>query len=258
MSVEKSLRATAAAFAAVAALCLTSLLPTACVAAPRVKLVVTPRPIPGFAATGDRLGAGAEVETKVTITGDEYDAAPSPLVGIEFAAPAGVAIDPAGFASCSIAALEESGVTACPRRSLAGPPGEGLGIVSFGGSRVYEKVKINSVFAASGGLTFFVEGDSPAFFQIPEKSHWLMAAPPYGPELVIEVPLVETLPGAPDASVLSFKVTIGAAYRRHGRTVSYLTLPPRCPRGGAPLRMQLKFLSGETTTVGFKQPCPKR
>jgi hypothetical protein len=39
------------------------------------------------------------------------------------------------------------------------------------------------------------------------------------------LPLVETVPGALDASILSFKVTVGAAYKKGKKTVSYITLP---------------------------------
>jgi len=35
-------------------------------------------------------------------------------------------------------------------------------------------------------------------------------------------------------------------------------VPKSCPKGGAPLKFELKFMSGETVTVAYKQPCPKR
>jgi hypothetical protein len=226
-------------------------------AAPTVTFKVTPRPIPGFPGTGNILGAGAEVESHVKISGSEYGGFPSPLTGIHFFTPRGVKVDSAGFATCASSVLEAFGTSACPERSKAGPVGEGLGVVSFGGSRVYEKVSINSVFSTVGGLIFYAEGTTPAYFQVLEKAHWSSAAPPYSQELLVEVPLVETVPEAPDASILSFNVTIGAAYRKGSRMVSYITLPKHCPRGGAPLKAELKFLSGETSTVAFKQPCPK-
>ena len=109
--------------------------------------------------------------------------------------------------------LEASGAAGCPDDSRAGPTGEGLGVVSFGGERVNEKVSIQDFFAPGGGLTFYVEGRTPTSFQVLEKAAWMTAAAPYGPELVIEVPLVETVPGADDASILSFRVKLGAAYK---------------------------------------------
>jgi len=227
-------------------------------AMPAVTLKVTPVPIPGFAGTGDILGAGTDVEVHVTISGNEYGGFPSPLTGMAFYAPAGVKVAPTGFVDCAPVVLEASGAAGCPKNSSAGPTGEGLGVVAFGGDRVNEKVSIQDFFAPEGGLTFYVEGSTPAYFQVLEKAQWATASAPYGPELVVEVPLVETVPGADDASILSFKVKVGAAYRKAGKTVSYLTLPRRCPRGGAPLKAEFKFMSGETVTVAYKQPCPKR
>ncbi len=226
-------------------------------ATPMVTLKVTPIPIPGFPGTGNILGAGAEVEVQVTISGSEYGGFPSPLTGISFYSPMGVKVNPKGFADCASSVLEMSGPAGCPKDSSAGPKGEGLGVVAFGAARVNEKVTIQDFFAPAGGLTFYVEGNTPASFQILEKAYWASASAPYGQKLMVEVPLVETVPGADDASVLSFKVKVGAAYEKANKMVSYITLPKSCPRGGAPLKSELKFLSGETVTVAYKQPCPK-
>ncbi|HEY3759239.1 MAG TPA: hypothetical protein VGL37_05720 [Solirubrobacteraceae bacterium] len=247
-------RASASTF--VAAL-LALVLATAAAAAPKVTFQTTPVAIPGFPGTGDILGAGAEVEVKVTIAGTEYGGFPSPLVGMTIDAPHGVEVTSKGFGSCAPAALEADGPPGCPRSSRAGPTGEGLGVVSFGGERVNEKVSLQSFFAPTGGLTFYAVGRTPTSFEILEKGYWSPASAPYGPQLTVELPLVETVPGADDASILSFRVKVGAAYRRAGKTVSYITLPRQCPKGGAPLKAELKFMSGETVTISYRQPCPK-
>ena len=135
--------------------------------------------------------------------------------------------------------------------------GEGLGIVSFGREQVKEEVSIQGFFAPGNTLVFFVDGTSPTSLEIIEKTHWVSGKLPYGPEAVVELPLVETVPGALDASILSFKVTIGAAYKRGGKTVSYITLPKKCPRDGFSIKSEFTFHSGESTTVTYKPPCPK-
>jgi hypothetical protein len=226
-------------------------------AAPTATLRTRAIPIPGFPGTGNILGAGAEAELRVAIHGSEYGGSPSPLIGINVYAPAGLKVTPSGFATCADSALEQNGAGGCPRQSSAGPQGVGLGVVSFGGKRVPEKVSIQAFFAR-GGLTFYVEGASPASFDFLEPSHWVAARAPFGPELIVEVPLIETAPGADDASVTSFTVKVGAAHRRAGKTVSYLNQPRSCPRGGFPTKLELKFLSGETTTVADTAPCPPR
>ena len=225
--------------------------------APTVTFTTKALPIPGFPGTGNILGAGAAVEAQFTIAGTEYGGFPSPLTELNVYAPDGVKVASTGFATCAQSTLEAGGASACPKKSSAGPPGVALGVVAFGGERVPEQVSIQEFFAPAG-LFFYAEGKSPASFQIIEKAHWVMAGPPFGPELMAEVPLVETVPGADDAAVTAIKAKVGAAYRKGGKTVSYITLPKKCPRGGFPVKAELKFLSGEVVTVTYADPCPKR
>jgi hypothetical protein len=223
-------------------------------AAPTATFETRPLPIPGFPGTGDILGAGVEVEVQATISGSEYGGFPSPLTELRLSAPAGLKITPTGFPACALSLLQVGG---CPKKSSAGPQGTGLGVVSFGGERVPENVTIQPFFAPGGGLTFVVNGNTPASFEILEPGHWTVSAAPYGSEMVVMVPLIETVPGANDASVTSFKVRVGSAYRKGRRTISYLTQPKICPKGGFPTKMELKFLSGESVTVADVVPCPK-
>lgn len=227
-------------------------------ATPAVTLKATPLPIPGFPGTGNIPGAGVEVRTEVTVSGTEYGGFPSPVTRVNVFAPSGVKVNSGAFPTCAPAALEASGPGACTKSSSAGPPGIGYGVVSFGGERVPESVSIQQFFSPNGGLIFYVEGKTPASFQILEKSHWIPASPPFGEELIVEVPLIETVPGADDASVTGFNVTIGAAYRKGKKTISYITQPKICPKGGFPLKLELTFLSGEVVPVSYALPCPKR
>jgi hypothetical protein len=224
-------------------------------AAPSVTLHGRAIAIPGFVGTGNILGAGAEVELRVTIAGIEYGGYPSPLVGINVFAPRGVKVNPTGFPTCATATLEMSGPAGCPKMSFAGPQGVGEGVVTFGGEPVPETVAIHEFFAP-GGLTFYVEGHTPALFEFIEPGHWTTAPAPYGPELIVEVPLVKTVPEGNDASITSFKVRVGAAHKEGKKTVSYLSQPKRCPPGGFPVKLELAFLSGETAVATTRVPCP--
>ncbi len=227
-------------------------------AVPVVTFKSTAIPIPGFPGTGNILGAGTEVEVQSTITGTEYGGFPSPLVLLTIDSPAGTKVDSHGFATCAQAVLEADGPEGCPKKSSAGPVGEGLGIVSFGHEQVREKVSIQGFFAPGNALIFFVDGTTPTSLEIIEKAHWVSGSAPFGPEAIVELPLVETVPGALDASILSFKVTIGAAYKKGKKTISYITLPKKCPRAGFLIESEFKFDSGESTTVTYKPPCPKK
>lgn len=216
-------------------------------------------PIPGYPGTGDLLGAGAVIQGEGAIAGSEYGGSPAPLLGIKVYTPAGMQVHPQGFATCAPSVLEQSGPAACPARSIAGPKGSASGVVSFGSERVAETASVQPFFALGGGLDAFVDGTTPVSLEIVAKARFAgSAAPPFGLEFIGEVPLIETVPGALDASFIKGKVTVGAAYRQGERTVSYVTLPKTCSRGGWPIRVELDFLGGGVAETSYTMLCPKK
>jgi hypothetical protein len=238
-------------------------LPTAASAAPTVTLKAKAVPIPGFPHTGNILGAGAAEQAEFTIKSTEYGGFPPPLIGVNVYEPAGTKITSSGFVTCSESALKLQGPKACPAKSKASIAGEALGIVSFGTERVEEKVSIQGYFAPGGGLIFYTAGSSPVSLEFLSPGHYTTAGGLYGPELITAVPLVETVPGAPDASTQSINVTVGAAYKKGKKTVYYGTVPKKCPKGGFPIKSELFFaglggLSPQTVTTTYKAPCPKK
>ena len=58
--------------------------------------------------------------------------------------------------------------------------------------------------------------------------------------------------------MLSIKIRVGAAFMQGKKLISYGTVPKKCPKGGFPAKTELKYLSGETSTVSIKVPCPKK
>jgi hypothetical protein len=242
-------------------------LPAGALAAPRVtvKAKIVPIPInpsspnsPTYPGTGNILGAGAGLEAELTISGTEYGGYPSPITQVVAELPQGTKLHQAGFATCPIATLESHEVQRCPKKSYAGPTGEVLGVVSFGGTRVQEKATIQGFFAPEGKLAFFTEGRTPASIEILTIGSLSTAPPPFGPMFTVPVPLVITVPEAPYASVLSIKGKIGAAYKQGKKLISYGTVPKTCPKGGFKGKVEITFLSGEKSTVEPTVPCPKR
>ncbi len=242
-------------------------LPTTALAAPlvTVKAKIVPIPIepsrpnsPTYPGTGNILGAGAALETTLTISGTEYGGYPSPLTQVIAELPAGTKLHQSGFTTCPMSVLESHEVQQCSKKSYAGPAGEILGVVSFGDTRVQEKAKIQAFFAPENKLAFYTEGREPAVLEVLAIGSFSAALPPFGPKATVPVPLVSTVPGAPYASVLSIKGKIGAAYKQGKKLISYGTVPKTCPKGGFTGRVELTFLSGEKTTVDPTVPCPKR
>jgi hypothetical protein len=242
-------------------------LPAAASAAPKVSVKAKVLPVPinpasakskNYPKTGNILGAGASVETQFTISGTEYGGFPSPLTGVAVYLPAGTKLHPQGFATCPSAILESHEVQNCPKKSIASPKGEVLGVVSFGSTRVPEKASVQAFFTKGGGLAFFTEGTSPASIEVLSTGSFSGASGPFAQKLTAVVPLVATVPGAPYASVESIRIKVGAAYLQGKKLISYGTVPKKCPKGGFPAKTELKFLSGETSTASIKVPCPKK
>jgi hypothetical protein len=226
-------------------------------AAPTITLKTRALPIPGVAGTGNILGAGAAIQVQYTVSGTEYGGFPPPVTGLRYYAPAGAELHPRGFATCTPSAIEASGVERCPKQSLAGPKGSAGGVVSFGSERVHERVSVQPFFAPGGGLGFDVVGSTPVSIEMLATGSILGSSPPFGLELIGRVPLVETVPEALDASITEIDVKVGAAYRRGGQTISYVTLPKRCPRSGLPVKSEMTFLGGATAQATYAMPCPK-
>jgi hypothetical protein len=227
-------------------------------ATPTLTFQVRALPIPGFPGTGDILGAGAVIQGKGTVSGTEYGGFPPPVTEIKFYAPAGSKVHPQGFATCAPSVIEASGPEPCPKQSIAGPKGSATGVVSFGGERVLETASVQPFFAPGDNLEYFVDGKTPVSLEILGVGHVVDASSPFGLEIFGEVPLIETVPGAPDASFEEGVISVGAAYRQGKRTISYLTLPKRCPQGGFPAKVEVSFLGGTTSQVTDQIPCPRR
>ena len=239
----------------------------ACVAdaLPSVQVKGEAVPIRGFPHTGNIFGAGAAVRAQIHISGTEYGGFPPPLIGVTAFLPAGVHLHPQGFPTCPFKTLvEEREPRRCPKGSAAGPVGKVEGVVAFGEERVHESAELSSFFAPGGGLEFFTDGHSPVSLEIPSTAQFthLNGAGGFGPELIAQVPLVETVPGAPDASVESIDITVGSAYHKNGKTIYYGRVPKTCPKGGFRVRGEMTFAEGgdpsrpETVALNFRAPCP--
>ncbi len=235
-------------------------------ATPTVTVKAEAVPIPGFPHTGNILGAGAAVQSEITISGSEYGGYPPPLIGVNVFLPKGTKLHPQGFPTCAanIIVIQKE-PKKCPKGSSAGPVGHANGFVVFGGERVPEEVSIESFYAAGGGLNFYVEGHTPASIEVVSTGRFvsLGGGGGFGPEGVVQVPLVETVPGAPDASVEKIVTKLGSAIKQGKKTIYYGTVPKSCPKGGFPFKVELTFaglggLAQQVVPVNAKAPCPKK
>jgi hypothetical protein len=229
-------------------------------AAPTVTLVAKAVPLAGYPGTGNILGAGAAIEAKYTISGTEFTGGvPSPLTHVNFFLPAGTKLHPQGFVTCSPSTLENVGPSGCPKKSQASPVGSAGVVDVIGGEPVRENATLQAFFAPGGGLQFYVNAAQPISAQlIASTGSFSGSSGLYSQEFSAAVKLIESVPGAPPVSTTSINIKVGSAFKQGNKTVYYGTLPKSCPKGGFPVKSEMTFLSGETVSVPYKAPCPKK
>jgi hypothetical protein len=219
--------------------------------------------------TPERLGQGTTIEFGFRVS-KVGGGVPSPVTRIELRYPKhiGIVASGLGLASCTKALLETFGGESCPSRSLMGL-GTATAEVQVGEELVEEAATTGIYMAPLSGdginLQFFVNGETPLAAELVFPGRLLPARLPYGGNLEIRVPLLESFPQGPYVSLVRLRSTIGPRgvtyYERlHGKFVPYqppgITLPERCPRGGFPFALTFSFADGTTATTRERVPCP--
>jgi hypothetical protein len=218
------------------------------------------KPIPGFAETGDILGAGAEVELEGKLEGDELPGGlPLQTRKLVLYFPAGTKIDATGFPTCTAAKLEITGPEGCPKQSRIADGTVGVADQIGTGEATREEGALEVFITPGNGVVAYANASAPISAQIVIPAHWETAPPPYGPKLTFEIPLVDSVPGALPVSGTSLHVKAGAAIRKNGKTYYYGRVPTKCPKGGFfPGKGEVTLEGGQTIVTEVKVPCPKR
>lgn len=200
-----------------------------------------------------------------------------PLTNLSVLLPSelGFATSGLGLENCFLSRLEEWGPGGCPVDALMGR-GTATAEIPLEGEMLAESAQIE-VFSApvrNGHLALWVYANarSPVSAELVFPATVVPAAPPYGEAIDTRVPLVPSVPGAPDVAVTRFQMALGTtgsgldrfAYYRtvRGRRVAYtpngLLLPPSCPHGGFPFEARFTFEDQSTATARTRVPCPSR
>jgi hypothetical protein len=219
--------------------------------------------------TPEHLGQGTTVEFGFDIAAIG-GGVPSPVTQIDLRYPKhlGIATGGLGIASCTTTFLSELGPEGCPSQSLMG---YGTATAEIQGvAEIIEERAITAVFMAplakgNINLAFYVNGKTPLAAYLLFPGLLLPAAPPYGGDLAITVPLLESFPNGPDVALVKLRSTIGplgVTYYEHihHEFVPYqpsgIILPSSCPSHGFPFAVSFAFADGSHTTSRATVPCP--
>jgi hypothetical protein len=215
----------------------------------------------------DRLGAPVNISGTTTLS-SLGEAVPSPIHKVTVYLPAGMTIDVRGAGTCTAPELLADGPAACPADSRIGFGG-GEGALELGDEVIRGPYALDLFLGPKqdGHLVVLVYANaaSPVSGQIVAEATEIHGPKPYGLGFSGEVPLIPTLPEAPDGSIANAFLTFGdskVAYfgTVHGRRkllhVRGLVTPRSCPKGGFPYEVIVSLQDGTQLTSNGVVPCP--
>jgi hypothetical protein len=206
----------------------------------------------------DKLGAKAAFTFAVHFGGGELDV-PSPVRKAVVHFPAGLTLDVPKLESCSKARLQARGPRGCPAQSVIGT-GHALADVHVGSSVESEEAAVGVFVGPPQGANPTIEivgqGYSPLEERVVITATALPDNPPYGEKLVMSVPAIPTIPLEPNASEVSFSVTVGGKAAKKHHNPNTVLLPTICPTGGFPFAAEFTYENGSTSTSTATVPCP--
>ena len=206
----------------------------------------------------DKLGAKAAFTFAAHFAGGELGV-PSPVRRAVVHFPPGLTLDVPKLRSCSKAQLQARGARGCPAQSEIGT-GHALADVHVGSTVESEEAAISVFVGPPQGINPTIEiigqGYSPLEERVVITATALPDNPPYGEKLVMSVPAIPTIPLEPNASTVSFSVTVGGKAAKKHHNPNTALLPSHCPAGGFPFAAEFTYEDGSTSTSTATVPCP--
>ena len=205
----------------------------------------------------DRLGARASLTLAIHYAGGEFGV-PSPVRSSVLQLPAGMSLEIPSLRVCHAAWLRARGSGGCPARSRLGG-GHALAETLEGSQIVTENLALWAFLGPPRNLepTFEVlaQGTTPVQESLVIAGSVISGSAPYGEQLVMSIPPVPTLPLEPDASIVTFSLTVGASHRRTGDRNAVL-VPLTCPARGFPFAARFTYADGSGSSALARIPCP--
>jgi hypothetical protein len=207
----------------------------------------------------NRLHAKAALTFTIQYTSSE-SGLPAPVRRAVLRLPAGLSLDIPDLRSCNPTRLQLHGARSCPARSAIGS-GHALVEGNLGTRNLIENVSLRAFLGPPLNLqpTFEIlsEGFKPIGAQFVLTATASPDRAPYGEELVVSIPPIPTVPNEPDASVITFSLTIGTSRASHRSHATAVLVPPTCPAGGFPFAAEFTYADGSGSSALATFPCPR-
>jgi hypothetical protein len=213
----------------------------------------------------EHLGASTTIAFGFQITALGH-ALPAALTRLVVRLPPGMGIDTRGLATCRTGLLAH-GPRGCSRNSQVGTGSVDVKVPL--GEVIRPERAVLTVFNGprqNGHTTllFYAAGRLPIATQLVFVG--VMIPSSQGETIEATIPLIPTLPEAPDAAIVAMSSTLGTRQLTYYRTVAHrrvrftprgATVPVRCPTGGFPFSADFGFNDASGTTATTSVPCPR-
>jgi hypothetical protein len=206
----------------------------------------------------DRLGARAALTFTINYTSSDEFGVPAPVRRSVLRFPAGLELEIPRLRSCDAARLRARGPSGCPAQSELGS-GHALMEAHAGTENTTEEATLWAFLGPPRNLRPSIEIVAQGYTPLDERfvfsSEVSASSPPYGEQMTMSIPPIPTLVFEPDASVVSFSLTLGSR-RRGAHADDSVRVPSRCPAGGLPFAAEFSYADGSTSQSRNTIPCP--
>lgn len=206
----------------------------------------------------NRLHSRAALTFTMRFSGGQFGV-PTPLSRSVIRFPAGLTLDIPHLSSCPATRLRSRGASGCPARSQIGG-GHALVETHAGTENITEEATLWAFLGPPANLQPTFEILAQGYTPIDERKVFsgkvLPASAPYGEELSLTIPPIPTLIFEPDASIVTFTLTIGTSARHGKRGANAVLTPSSCPAGGFPFAAAFTYADGSVGDALATTPCP--
>jgi hypothetical protein len=205
----------------------------------------------------NRLDTPAALTVSIHYTGGEFGV-PAPVRRSAVRLPAGMSISIPTLHSCSARRLLAHGASGCSRQSRLGG-GHALIEARTGSQIISEQITLSVFLGAPENLQprmeILAQGYTPYDQRMVLTGSVLQDQPPYGEEMIMSIPAIPTVPLEPDASIVTFSLTVGASGPR-AIDANTILVPGSCPLGGFPFAAEFSYADGTQSATSTSTPCP--
>lgn len=218
----------------------------------------------------DRLNTPATISFEIQVSAAHGVPAPMTTIDLRYPVDLGLGTSGLGLATCQPSALDTFGPAGCPANSVMGR-GTAIAEIPFSQDVIEESANITLLAGPSqqGHLDILVYADAhtPVSAQLNFSALLFPEPPPFGGRLHFDVPIVPSIPNAPDVAIVRLQTTLGplgltyyeqVRGRTHAFKPSGILLPSSCPNGGFPFTANLGFQDGSHARARTTVPCPTR